>query len=219
MTETPKIWRCVRRRLSGPDVTRIERYFRSGESGRSAGRLLTGRPKSSVSLRNVLRQHGQARLQGWRESGKCWKRRRPRTLRVRAGRIGMSMLMMAGVFMPRVTVSAMIVARRVQHCAGRIRVAKHDFESAVDGLEHEARGNERAQHQHRQHKRRGPVGNTDISTHSATPGAAHSVAAASARADACAAACAAAQFAYEPMRFEPHTATTMPQPRAPSKRD
>jgi hypothetical protein len=82
----------------------------------------------------------------WR-SGKYRKRRQrgwPRALRVRAGRIGVSMVMIPSV----------VVATVMLHGARRVHSAHHDFGSAIDRLEHEAGGDQRPEHERRRHPHR-----------------------------------------------------------------
>lgn len=55
-----------------------------------------------------------------------------------------------------------IVAGVPIHCSRRVRVAQNDCEATVHRCEHEARRDERAQHQHRQYKRRSPVPNYNV---------------------------------------------------------
>lgn len=97
-----------------------------------------------MCLRVTRWQHEDRRH--WR-SGKYRKRRqrvRPRALRVRAGRIGVRMVMMPSV----------IATAVIGHGVRRVRTAQHDFGSTIDRLEHEADGNQRPQHERRRHPQR-----------------------------------------------------------------
>ncbi len=73
----------------------------------------------------------------------------------------MSVLMMPCVIMARVSVQSMI-GDPVVRAAGRVsaegvRIAQNDRQAAVDRRKHESCRNERAQPQHDQHERHGPV--------------------------------------------------------------
>jgi hypothetical protein len=53
--------------------------------------------------------------------------------------------------------AGMVMAGAVLHGGRRIRVAQHDSQSPINRREHETCGNERAQAEHRENERRGPV--------------------------------------------------------------
>jgi hypothetical protein len=78
-----------------------------------------------------------------RRGDRCWAR----TLGVGAGGVGLEMMMVAG----------MIRSGMVTRSTRGIGVAQHDGELTVDRHQHEARGDKRAQAEHREHPGRGPM--------------------------------------------------------------
>ncbi len=114
--------------------------------------MLAARSELCVSLRTLRRPR---RRSCDRQRGECGQRRNrrwPCALRVRAGRIGMS-VMMARMIM------AAVVVNRARH----IRIAQHDSDAPIHRGQHETGGDERPQTQHRQDEWRSPVAHTVVS--------------------------------------------------------